>query len=238
MRKIVIIMISTILVLFSSCAKSPNTESLPPNQDRLSKDGWQMYKGELPFADCSTLSKLDCISDANGSYHIWGNTYVPVDIPEGKKEQSTTSGWRIELNAFCPVGVVQNNYIVFSPDIQSPLVLLLREGVTGEIQCFFREDVLIGFPNAVFSEEYDLYIGNERVSCDEELACAWYAHVSDSSTERGFFVLDGTWDFCKVNLIHKDCPCLCYEFKYVIIDGDIYVDNIYINDLVVSTYQQ
>ena len=234
MRHLLIAFMAVILVIFSSCTILQNTESSPTNPDVLNHTNWQMYTGELPPVNNSGLSGLNFVEDENGYYRIWGCTYVPVGIPEGKRDFLTTSsGWRIILDDFIPVGITADDYVVFSSTASNPVVLMLRNGTNGDIQSLFREDVLLDFPNAITGEDYNLYDYDEPIVCDDDLRYVWDAHVSSSEMEKGYGVLDGESTVYRVNMIHKECSSLCYEFRYEIIGEDIYVENLNMNHLVV-----
>lgn len=233
MKKLCIALCLVSFVLLSRCAKSPDATMATLSQGSTEGAFLNMFQGELPSAEGGNYPQMDYSIDKNGYYEIFGNTYMPVSPPEGEERLIASSFWQINMDDFAPIGVLRDGSVLYTPGSQSPAAFLLRFSGAKDIRCYFREDILLEFPDAIYSEDYTLYDGEKVIPADEQLCYVWAAHVSDSELEIGYGVLDGDWDFYYVNLVNKECPSLCYKFEYVRIDGDYYVENIYMKKDVV-----
>lgn len=235
------VIIAAMLVIFTSCAGSSEVTPSPtnsPSQPQLSPTlGWKsyVYRGELPPVNIDQLPVFVFEESEDCNYHFEGNTYFPVSTPTDKIGESTTSAWRITLDTFFPLGAITDDSVIFASNSPAPLVLLIKNYTTDEIQCLYREDVLSNLPSAITGEEYFLYIGDKRVDCDEALAYIWNAHVSTDELQKGYgaLILDGTSDRYIVTFVRRECPSICYELRYEIAEGELYVENINMDHVVV-----
>ena len=228
-RWVILTMLVLVVLILSSCVGGKDANSTPTGTDF----DWDMYDGDLIPVDITDLTVLEIKETEVGTICLWDAVYVQLVITSDKLELPTTSGWRIQLDAFSARGITRDGKIIYTTSGQQPLALCLRDGNYGLLECFVREDVLNNFPNAISSGEYDLYAGNELVISNQLLEYAWNVHTSESDMSMSWGVFDGDWSFHSVDVVNKECSALCYEFKYVIIDDVmLYVENMNLGYLV------
>ncbi len=230
MKQWIIGVIVLLGLLLSSCGVPQNADITTSNAETARNGQWGVYEGDLISADTAQLPILEIEEAENRGICIFDSVYAP--IPADKLELSTVSGWRITLDAFTAAGITHDGNIVYSPSSMHPLVICLKNTASGQLDCYLRGDILDNFPNIISGEDFDLYVGNERISCNQRLQYVWEAHTTQAKMDKAYGVLDGDWEFHCINFVSKECPALRYEFKYVIINGMIYVENINMNHLV------
>lgn len=224
-----------VLTLLVGCNEPTVTETNPTQSNQNSTQitdtviisQWNLFVGEMKHSNAELPSIAKNMTE-DGSLEIFDAQYIVFELPEDKLENSTTSGWRINLDELVPQGVLISGEIVLSPDQNRPPVVCIYDGNTGMIQCLFRKDLTDNGMDLFKLSDFDVIVTNKSSQAIHSYPIEeiWEIHTGLQNFEEAYPILDGDWEYYCVKLVHSQYPALQYELNFGVCDNYLYIENL------------
>ncbi len=215
-----------------SVVESPTERSLEKEDVPISESTgtftvceWKNYSGSIPTTNIETI--LPVTSTENDMVHILDTDYKEEHISENKWELPMSSGWRIDLNSMDVVGKTAGGDLIMATGSQEPLLVCIANSNNEPVRIFLNAEIAEnGIASFDFSS-FDIYYNDQLIDKRDIVERIWLYHVQDDPDAKDTLILDGTWEYYSLTLVHKECSALRYELNLGIYGDKLYMENIH-----------